>query len=258
MTTSTNSNLSHGFTGYGRIRLALYDLVPANRRFLKVGNAQAMELQPQIQMERIPNMRTTAGGDFDTESRVDQVTVSLKLDQYTPQNLAFATNGRVHSAAGAAVVAEAAVAHLGGYVPFASLADVSQPITVKDSTGTTTFVAGSDYVADAGGITIPVSSTITDLEAIKFSYQSVSVDTVEGLVNPNATVSLIMTGVNRMAGGTPGRLIVPKLKLSVDSAIALITQKPGQLSLKGTVLLDDSIAVDPANPVSQFFTWQSA
>ena len=258
MTTSSNSNLHHGFTGYGNIRLAIYDVVPGNRKFLETGSAQVLDLNPSINVERIPNMLNTAGGDFDTDSRVDKVELTMKLDQYTPRNLALATNGSYQNTAAAPVANEPAVAHLGAYVPFAQLADMSQPVTVMDSTAATTFTAGTDYVADNGGIFIPTTSTITEGESLKISYAALAQDTVQGLVNPNTTVSLIMTGYNRMAGGTPGRLVVPKLKLSVDSAIQLFTQKPGQLSLKGTVLLDSSIVVNPANPVSQFFTWQSA
>ena len=258
MTTSSNSNFNHGFTGYGQIKLAVYNAVLGNRKYLDVGSAQVCDLNPAINTERIPNMANTAGGDFDTDARVDKVDISIKLDQYSPQNLAFATAGSYQSSAAVAIVGESAVAHLGGYVPFAHLADVSQAVTVKDATLATTFTAGTDYIADAGGISIPTTSTITDLENIIFGYQALAQDSVQGLVNPNTTLSLIMIGQNRMAGGTPGRLLVPKLKLSVDSAIQLLTQKPGQLSLKGSVLLDSSIVVNPANPVSQFFSWQSS
>lgn len=164
----------------GNIRIAQVNSqgVYANG-FIGVVNAQKLELvlpKPDL-IQQISNENGTLGQVLSQGAVPKPTECNATFDDLTDQRmLGFSLNGTTQpfSQSSATVVDEAhtAPAVLGDWVRLANRKVSS--VVVKDSTGTTTYAAGTDYVVDAvpGFVRIPATSTITAAQVLHISYSA--------------------------------------------------------------------------------------
>jgi hypothetical protein len=253
-----NSNIGKSRRGVGFVSLGAYAPAAEDRILKATGNTAAFQITPETESNEIP-YTGGPGGLYGLDVRVKAVSISLSFDDWRPELWAAASQGSLADVTAGAVVAEPHKAHLGALVRAAHIMDLSVVPVIKDSTGTTTFLAGTDYTLDqyGAGIVPLVGGTITEDEVLHFGYTKLAHQVIQGLIKPGAEYSLFFSGMNAITG-KPEQTDIFRVVLFPDGAQDLILTKPGPLKLKGTALMDPSVVFDPANPLSQFYQIKSA
>jgi hypothetical protein len=166
------------------------------------------------QIDQISRQNGTAG-QLVSRAQVPKITtLALAFDDTADQRiLAYALNGVVAAytqSSGSVVDEVVAGKALGDWVPLASI-HVST-VVVKDSTGVTTYTAGTDYQVDANpGLIRPLSGgAITSNESLKVSYSKAAVagNDVQGSV-VTGTLLRVHGHLQNLVDGTEGYFICP-------------------------------------------------
>lgn len=185
--------------------------------FLGIFNTTKCELvvpTPE-QIDQISKQNGTAGQIVSRAQLPKPTTLNLAIDDTDDQRvLAYALNGLIgaFSQTSGTVTDEVvtAPAALGDWIALANR-QVSA-VVVKDSTGTTTFVAGTDYTVDAaaGFIKILSTGTITAAESLKVSYTKAAVtgNDVQGAL-VTSTLLRVDADLRSLVDGSSARLVVP-------------------------------------------------
>lgn len=245
--------MANGFIGSGVLRIGDYNATPANRRYARAGNATVITVNVTKEKQAIPNMQNCAGGDADVYQRISAVGFAATLMEWTPENLALALGGTFAPDATAQIADESISVKVGKFTPLAHVVDLATPPVVKDDTGTTTYTAGEDYIASAGGIEIPkTGSDIQDDDVLKVSYTSKTANKVQGFLKPDQEVSILLEGINKNEGCAPGVLRIHRAKVSLEGDLALVGNAYGELKITGEVLADPAVT---AAGESQYFEW---
>ncbi len=254
-----NTNIGKPHRGAGRVYLGAYNAVAESRILKDTGNVAKYTLTPEMESNEVAYTGDGAGGTFYLDVRAKGVSVSIEFDEWRPELMAAANAASVKDVTAGAIVDEAHTAHLGALVRFAHIADTSVAPEVTNAAGTTTYVAGTDYTVEANGhgIVIVTGGTIVAAATIHVSYTKKAHQVLEGLVKAGAEYSLFFAGQNGI-GGASESVDVFRVVLFGDGGQDLIMTKPGPLKLKGTVLVDPSVVVDPAAPLSRFYRIKSA
>ena len=159
------------------------------------------------------------------------------------------------------VVAEShAGVKLGGYIMLGAPAGGATParkydvsaVTVKDMPGTTTYVAGVDYVLDAikGVIRIPTNSSIVDLSTITVDYTHAQIDTEAVL--PQTAIQGVEVEIELWEvsdDGAKQRIrTIPRARVSTSGQRTMGVANDNFIQLSVSVLADAS----SATPAGQY------
>lgn len=230
------------FIGRGKVYLKKRGVNEAARF---VGNVTKLDFAVSEDKKEIKDYTTAAGGTYDTYSRIDKVEANLSLSDLSAENLAMALFGDTSAVAAGAVVDEALAGYKGGLIRTANIIDLSVAPVVTNSAGTTTYVAGTDYVATAAGIEIAANSTIPDSVAgaanLKVSYTKKAATALEVLTQAAGEYTLTFDGLNAAKSGKAVVVEVHKFKVGPMANLGLIADDFAGIEIKGDVLLDDTI-----------------
>jgi len=245
-----------GFIGKGRILMGVFDAVASNRKFFPVGNAEELKLGVSTEEKTLKNYLDCSGGDLETLVRVDKVTVSMTLTDFTSMNLEAATYGLSSDVTAGTVTDEAIKGYKGYFSPTAKIINTSVAPVVKK--GATVLAAGTDYRVSHAGIEIIKTTTeVLDGDDLTVSYTSMGGTVLEALISSGKEVSIIFEGFNQAAsnGCSKGVAKLYRLKLSPLKDLSFIGDDFQKLELEGQLLPDTSI--DGAG-LSKFFSWTQA
>ncbi|MGX2953378.1 phage tail tube protein [Shewanella sp. JL219SE-S6] len=213
-----------------------------------VGNASGVEVLIEQEGKSLPNHRG-GGGNYDSVTKVSSVKLKMTLNAFSNENLALALRGKVSVLTADPVTDELVVAKLDGLAPTEKLIDISQPVTVTNSDGTTEYDVDVDYYVSAAGIRAIGTGAIVDEAQLKVSYTSAAGNALEALTEAGVTVPVVIDGMND-ANGKPCVLRFYLWKPSPTSSLSLITDDYGSFDIEGEVLANDAIV---AAGKSKFF-----
>ncbi|AYV12373.1 hypothetical protein [Shewanella algae] len=213
-----------------------------------VGNASGVEVSIEQEEKSLPNYRG-GGGNYDSVTKVSSVKLKMTLNAFSNENLALALRGKVSVLTADPVDNEIVVAKLDGLAPTEKLIDISKPVTVTNSDGSTEYDVDVDYYVSAAGIRAIGTGEIVDGAELKVSYTSAAGNALEALTEAGVTVPVVIDGMND-ANGKPCVLRFYLWKPSPTSSLSLITDDYGSFDIEGEVLANDAIV---AAGKSKFF-----
>lgn len=196
--------------------------------------------------ENVTGQRLTAAV-FITDS---EYPITINFKSAKPEHLAQALQGSLTTKTAGSVTDEAVTGH---HDKFLKLAHVKcSSIVVTDSTGTTTYVADTDYVAygDEGMIEILSTGSITDGESLLVDYDYAAQKHISA--NPaNADYMLVFPGINTANNDKRGRCTIFKLK--IDPAFLSLVQQ----DTEGTLSVTAEMQVDTLRSEgNQLYAWE--
>lgn len=211
--------------------------------FREIGNCSALTLGVEQETKRLRDFRSPGGGTYNQVDRITGVTLAVTAHDLSPENLALSLYGTTEAVAAGTNTDEEQVAYKGGYVV---LEDQAGSITeVTDMAGTTTYVAGDDYIFQHGGLFIPADSAITTPTTpttpnIKVTYASKKGDLIQALTNSAEELELVFLGLNEADSGSAVTVKVWRGKFGPTQGLPLIGDDYAALEMSGAVLADGS------------------
>ena len=228
----------HSYMGSGLLQVKDFG---ADAGYLSMSAQKTISIGFQTDEKRLQNTQRPGGGTRNIVRRINSGKMSVELMDFTAQNLAMAFLADVTNVAAGSITSgspEIVKAHTGALVPLAHIGPSA--VTVKDSTDTTTYVAGTDYEVWESGLYIPSGSTITDAADIHVAYTYGVQDVVEMIMNSGKEYSMIFSGLNEAESDLPGVLYVHRAKSSPASDWALLGDDFGTLKIDFELLPDTS------------------
>lgn len=237
--------------GRGRVYFAQEDPEGGHKGLLDLGNVP--EFTVSIGAETLDHYSSRAGLKVRDQRAITEVNVTfgITLDEFSRENLMIAFLGdeaKVTQTSGSATD-ETVTAKLDRFVPLAHRSVSS--VVVKDSTGTTTYEAGTDYVVDAtrGWIKALSTGTITQDQPLKVSYDygALSLNKIAG-AKQNEGITGYLVFVGDPALGPAYEFHAWRVSLKPSGDIGLISDDWAQFSLEGECLKDET-----NHPTDPFF-----
>lgn len=237
------------FSGQGPMFLGLYSDGLSGLVFY--GDVSQIESPPNVSRtkikENVSGQRLT-GASFKNNT---DYPINITMKSVKPEHLALAIGGDITAKAASSVTDEAIT---GRHDKFAKIANLGiSNIVVTDSTGVTTYTAGTDYVvyAPEGMIEILSTGAITDGESLLIDYDYVAQHHVKA--NPkDEDLILFCPTINRANSGKRGRLTMYKINLDPSSLAAIIDgDTEAAMNLTGELLTDTSRAAG-----DQLYSWE--
>ena len=205
---------------------------------LAIGNCSMLEPTVKEDKQTMKDFTKPGGGTYASVSRIDTVSIKLKLHDLNPTNVARAIFGSEAVVAGASLVAEVGIAYKGGLMPLAHINPTA--VVVTNSAATTTYLAGRDYDVVGGGLLISdaATGTITNAQSLKVSYTFAEYTKVEAMTTGAVVLELHFEGLNEADSGKPVILDVYRAQLSPTKALSLLGDKFSDLDVEAEVLKD--------------------
>lgn len=195
---------AQGFIGAGDLYISLIGAGDVRGPLLDVGNATKFGIKPNADLkQQISKKRSSYGNPLESVALQKPSEGSMTIETLNRANLRYAfmgedaaysqTAGTVSGSPG-----ETVIAALDGWVQLAH-EEVSS-VVLKDSTGTTTYVLGTDYEVNSrlGMIRALSSGSITEAESLRaaYSYASFTGAAIRGNVKPQIRAYLLLDGKN--------------------------------------------------------------
>jgi len=193
-----------GFLGSGDLYMDRYDASGNAQGFYVVGNAFKFAIKEESEIkERESRMKDTYGQALDTVSIKKPAKISITVNDLKKENLAMCLLGDLSDLAvtGSSVTDEAMTAKHDLYVPLAQRNITSGTVVLTDSTGTTTYVLGTDYEVHLklGMIKALSTGAITDAQSllVDYDYGSLAGGKIAGSARPTIKAALKLDGLNQ-------------------------------------------------------------
>ncbi|WP_263080683.1 hypothetical protein [Endozoicomonas sp. Mp262] len=235
------------FIGAGQIHIQPYD---KSAPLLPLGNVSEFTFSFEEDRKELKNY-LGGGGNRNVISRVSGITASVVAHDFTADNISLALRGSVAAISTTAVVDEELVSYgvADELIPFNSLPDNSQFLTVKDSLDTV-LTEGDDYERVKSGIKVLDGGGI-DNQGVKVSYTPVQANMVQALVESGREFILFMEGLNDAQEGLPFNIRVHRVKFSPVQNLGFISDDFASIPLQIDVLADTSITGNGLSPFMQ-------
>ena len=231
---------------YARIAGTLLALLP-------IGNVSMFEPTVKEDKKTLKDYTKPGGGTYASVSRIDTVTVKLKMHDLNQTNVARAMFGTDSVVAGASVLDEVVMAYKGG---LAKLQHVNPTaVIVTDSTAMTTYVTGVDYEVSGGGLLILASGAIPDASSLKVDYTFAEYVKIEGMTKGAVILELHLEGLNEADSGKPVILDAYRAQISPAKAMSLLGDNFSDLEVEAELLKDPS---KTGSGISQYFSMKFA
>ncbi|MGV8959204.1 MAG: hypothetical protein ACOH1V_02295 [Stenotrophomonas sp.] len=241
----------HSYLGSGKLLVREYG---ANAAFIEVGNCSALTFSPQTNRITLADHTQPGGGERNAVERLTSVEMAYTFHDFASENFARALRGNTVAVTAGTVTDEEVVAHKGGFIPLSKIA--SSITTVKGATGATTYVAGTDYVFQDGGLFIPDTSAIPasvgGAANVKVTYANVAQTRVEALINSAKQYEILFLGLNEAQSGKAVRVRAHKVSGGLMQQLGLIGEDYGQGEVTGTLQSDTTKGAG----LSKYFTWE--
>lgn len=210
-----------------------------------VGNAPTCTLALNVEtLEHFSAMAGVREKDFEAVTQTG-ATLSLTLEEFTPENLARALLGAATDytqAAGTAQTVTVTGVEAGATYDLGAT-DLSNVSIDDGEVAPVAYVAGTHYTVNAAAGTITVleipATAGADME-VTFDAAAVQATSGRGSVgilkDTAKEVALLAVGTNDV--GVRYKFVVPRLKLQPTGDIALISDEINQIQLQGSALRD--------------------
>jgi hypothetical protein len=225
------------FIGRGKIYVKPYLATGTETNsFEFIGNASSFEFVPNVNELTVKNYTTTAGGTECSFEEIESVDVNMTVTCANVANLARAFLGTQATVATSAITNEAHfVEGVGAFIPLKNMPAAAPAIVVTDVAGTTTYLAGTDYILDGSVLCIPTGSTITAASTIHVDYTKKAQDVVEILTKTSGELEVLFDGINA-ASGASYRVNLFKVKFGPADGFSFIGDDIVTFTLSGTAL----------------------
>lgn len=233
------------FSGQGKLKIApiAAGILAAGYRW--VGNVP--DFKPAFAATKLDHKESYTGQRLTDKTITTELnsTFSATLEDWSPENMALATRGRVQKTTSGAVTGDTSPEDLAvGETWLLKNSNVSA-LVIKDSAGTPVTVDEDDYIAD------PVYGTVELLNAGSYvmplvaEYTKGVVEIVPFFTEPIKEVSVLFEGINTADENKKVRAELYRVALDPTKELGLITENFGQFMLEGTALVDETKGEDP-------------
>lgn len=232
------------FSGQGEIMLAKIDSVTFSvGAFRKIGNVP--EFSIEMDSDQVDHNESTTGQrtkDF-VLRRAKSMTLSGNIEDWTEDNMAWATNGRIKQITGGAKTGELSPTDLTVGGIWGLLGQKVTALTITDSTGSPVTVDPEDYTLDADFGTVTMKSVTGYTLPLIAAYTSGATTAVTFMTDDNQMYALRFQGINTVNNQKVLVELYRTLKNPTGS-IPFINEELGQISIAGEALADLTKDVD--------------
>lgn len=232
------------FSGQGKILIAKIDAVTGQAgSYREIGNVP--EFSVEMDSDQVDHNESMTGqrAKDATLIRAKSLTFNGQLEDFTEENIAWATNGRIKSITGGAKTNELAPAGLIAGSVWALKGQGISAVAITDSAGSPVTVDTDDYTIDADFGTITMVSVAGYTQPFKAAYTDSSTTAVTFLSDDGQKYALRFQGINTV--NQQKVLIELYITQKVPTGtVPFIQEEFGQISLQGEALADTNKAVD--------------
>jgi len=237
------------FSGQGPVFLGGRDASGNPAGLIFIGDVSEATLTPQVDNVEVIESVSGTGAVGASWTKSVGYDLSMTLKSAKPEHLAQSLQGTMTVKATGSVTGEAVTGYLDKMTPLQY--PKVNTVVVKNSAGTVTYAAGTDYVlhADIGMIEPLSTGTITDGQALQVDYAYAAQRHVTA--NPqNVESYLVFSGLNRADNSKQVRCEIYKLKLD-PGVLGLIQSEEASIPVTGKILLDTLRAAG-----DQLYSWK--
>ena len=245
--------MNKSFIGKGTVYL---EEIGGTTGLLSIGNCSGLDMALNEDKKEQKDYEDAGGAVVNTVSRISSVTGNIVALDITADNLAKALRGLVTATTGAAQSAESHTGAIAGALtPLDFIIDHTATVTVTNTGGVVTYVAGDDYELKNNGVVMIAggSNSFGASGDIEVTYTSADEYRVESLTDSGKEYKMVFDGLNEADSGKPVLVTVHRVKLNPAQALALITDDFGTLPMTFDVLKDSSVV---GTNLSKFFKIQ--
>lgn len=231
---------SRGFLGAGDLYISRYN--PATGQFDPFQGpyeSTKFEIKPNVELKEMSSRgRSTYGQVIESVALPQPADFTLELAEINKESLTIALLGEqtaINQGSGT-VTDEVLTAKKGAWAELAHRNLATTGFVLTDSTGTTTYVLGTDYEVNyrLGWVKILTGSAIVEGASLKadYTYNAVTGTQIRGAVNSQIRAKFRLDGVN-FADQLPVIVDVYEAIISADSAFDFLSGDFATLSLPG-------------------------
>lgn len=233
------------FSGQGKLKLApiVAGIIAGGYRW--VGNVP--DFKPAFATSKNEHKESYTGQRLPDKTLTTELksTFTATLEDWSPENMALATRGKVEKTTAGTVTGETSPAALAiGEAWLLENSNITS-LTITDSAATPATVDPDDYVVDLTYGTVSMLDMGTYVLPLKASYTKGVVEVVPFFTQPIQEVALLFEGVNTADSNKKVRAELYRVALDPTKELGLITENFGQFVLEGTALIDSSKGDDP-------------
>lgn len=228
---------ARGFLGAGDLYINLYE-AGAYQGYVGPFECNQFAIKPNSELkELVSRGKTTYGQVIESVSLPAPFDLTVGLAEVNKTTIAlalFGTSSAITQVAGT-LADEPAVVKFTNWTPL-SKARLTQAITVEDTSGTTTYIEGEDYLLnrDLGWIKALSSGAIEDGDSVNVSgaYLAIEGTEIRGATNNQVRAKFKMDGKNYV-DGAPVIVTVHEAVLSADAVFEFIGEEFNVVELPG-------------------------
>lgn len=227
-----------------------YPVYPIENRDL--GEVSKATINTEIETKERTSHRSTAGGLACSFSQIKKATLDLTVDCTSVDNRALANLGLLKEVASAVVVAEPAIVvrNAAGagrtLVNLQYLIDETVTPVVKNLAGSTTYVAGTDYIIENGHLYVLDTGSIPVLTV--FTTANITVDytrrkqlQIEAALNNSSIYTITFAGFSQGSGTVSNHQAGVRYAKLQPANSDLITDDFANFELKFDLLADPAL-----------------
>lgn len=235
------------YIGKGRLFLSPYG---GGAGGYEVGNVSKLEFSVSEEKKELLDYTSAGGGKRNSRSRITGVNVAMTLHDINSDNLSAAVFGSKAAVTAGAIVDEAITAYLGALSRTLYQIDTAVAPVVTHTTGTPTYVAGTDYEVTSAGIVALAGGAITAAQALKIDYTKEAGNVVEALTESSQEWVMTFVGLNEAQSGKAVTIDIHRIKFGPLSNLSVIADDFAGLELSGEALSD---ATKVGASISKYF-----
>lgn len=231
---------ARGFLGAGDLYISRYNPTTGLfDDFTGPFEATKFEIKPNVELKEMSSRgRSSYGQVIESVALPQPADFTLELPEVNKESLSIAllgTESAINQTAGTLTAASVTVTSKDAWLDIGKQ-NITAGLQVKDATGTTTYVLGTDYVLNnrMGWIKILPGSTIAKADVIKVTgaYGAVGGTRIRGATNSQIRAKFRLDGVN-FADQLPVIVDVWEAVISADSAFDFLSNDFASISLPG-------------------------
>lgn len=233
------------FSGQGKLKIApiVAGVIAGGYRW--VGNVP--DFKPAFATSKNEHKESYTGQRLPDKTLTTELksTFTATLEDWSPENMALATRGKVEKTTAGTVTGETSPATLAVGESWLLENSNITALTITDSASTPVTVDPDDYTVDLAYGTVSMLDMGTYVLPLKAAYTKGVVEVVPFFTQPIQEVALLFEGVNTADSNKKVRAELYRVALDPTKELGLITENFGQFVLEGTALIDSSKGDDP-------------
>lgn len=233
------------FSGQGKLKIApiVAGIIAGGYRW--VGNVP--DFKPAFANTKLDHKESYTGQRLTDKTITTELksTFSATLEDWSPDNMALATRGKVEKTTAGAVTGELSPAALAvGSTWLLKNSNITS-LTITDSDTTPATVDPSKYVVDLAYGTVEMLDVAGLTLPLKAAYTKGVVEVVPFFTQGVQEVALLFEGINTADSNKKVRAELYRVALDPTKELGLITENFGQFVIEGTTLIDETKGEDP-------------